>query len=106
MFRFLLGGYYARSLGPIAIIHPDHANSKENWEGHEKIHYNQLKKNIFHPFMYKFNREYRLKCEAEAYGWQVSHYFLTINEAIKYMVDGNYGFRDKEQALDILQDYT
>ena len=102
-----MGGYYARSFGPVTLIHPRHAGTSENWEGHERVHYEQLKRNWLHPFMYNFSYEYRLECEAEAYGWQVRNGHLLLQDAIDYMLDGRYGFRfrSKVQALQCLNKY-
>lgn len=84
-----------RVLGTLVFIRPKHRNDPAI-HAHELAHCKQFKARwLTHGYLYRFNREYRLKAEAEAYhaSWKngcdldeaarslATYYDLAITEA-------------------------
>lgn len=66
--------YAAYTRGPFIFIRPSHKDDLGLLE-HEKTHVRQFwKMLILHPIMYKLSKNYRLKCEVEAYRNQLRYY--------------------------------
>lgn len=75
--------YGAMTRGFFIFIRPEH---KENYAliEHEKVHVKQFWRSFcLHAFRYKFSKEYRLRCEVEAFKRQLE-YLRNDNNQRKY----------------------
>lgn len=54
---------------------------------HELKHAEQFKNNWFHALRYKFNKDYRLDCELEAYREQIKDYKYESIEQCSWIID-------------------
>lgn len=85
--------YGAMTRGCFIFVRPEF---KENYAliEHEKVHVKQFWKSFgLHPFRYNLSKDYRLKCEVEAYKRQLE--YLNFDQAskvyfAKYLAE-NYG---------------
>lgn len=60
-------------------------NSKPIYN-HEKIHFNQYKRDNFHIFKLMFSKQYRLECELEAYTEQIKYFNLKSLNSTKWII--------------------
>ena len=53
---------------------------------HEKIHFNQYKRDNFHIFKLIFSKQYRLECELEAYTEQIKYFNLKSLNSTQWII--------------------
>ena len=53
---------------------------------HEKIHFNQYKRDNFHIFKLIFSKQYRLECELEAYTEQIKFFNLKSLNSTQWII--------------------
>ena len=100
------GGCVRVLLIPIIFIRPKYKDDKGLIE-HEKVHVRQAWRNIFppiHTLRYKLDKDYRLKCEVEAYKEQLDHYPDDRSLLFASFIANDYGLNvSVSEALELLR---
>ena len=106
---FIPKQFDAYNLGFITLMRPE-VYHDEPLRDHERTHLRQMLRFPFHHvYLYHFNKEYRFRAEAEAFGKQATHFKgRNYSKAVKRFatfLQNNYGLgKTHKQCMTAIQD--
>lgn len=101
--RFIPSKFSGLAIGPFILIRPSHKDNKGLLE-HEKVHVRQFWRTAgMHGIIYKLSKQYRLKCEVEAYKEQMKYQTTDKRAVFAGFISTKYGLDiTQEQAIELL----